>query len=447
MAAVVRRRRHWRRRLAGARPGRTTSTRAGRPRGKFTNHSWAITSNTAQISTVDCADSDASPRIVMTSSAEQAYAPGEGASIVFRAPAGSDDRRLPDRPLHAAVQPGRQLSRTALPVRPRPARGDPVRAYGRSHGLGHTGHRMARRRPGGTRRRLVIVTRARFGSLSGYAGDAGQLSYTMGCQPDSGCALGTNGDGGKGSINLAVFSATRDGQRSDQAGDRADPADLVWPPVASSAGMSRWRSTRGTTPASSSRELVDATPGGPEKIVGERRFACDYSYAAPCPQATGAEITPSGLPAGKRLLKLQVTDAGGNVTESPLFPVVVGGPGNGARADAKAKLTDRVRTEPARDDRGPVRQAREHPRPAGGRGGRADRGRDVAGARPASSATGTSYALRDGGHHRRRRPLHRPARAGRRPGRSASSTARGTLLASPDVVRQSRAAGARRARR
>ena len=65
-----------------------------------------------------------------------------------------------------------------------------------------------------------------------------------------------------------------------------------------------------------SAQLVDATPGGPETVVGRKEFACDYSYAAPCPQASGAEITPSGLPAGQRLLKVQVTDAGGNVSET-----------------------------------------------------------------------------------------------------------------------------------
>ena len=53
-----------------------------------------------------------------------------------------------------------------------------------------------------------VMTRATFGSLAGYAGDAGQLSYTIGCQPAEGCALGTNGINEKASINLVIFSAT-----------------------------------------------------------------------------------------------------------------------------------------------------------------------------------------------------------------------------------------------
>ena len=42
-------------------------------------------------------------------------------------------------------------------------------------------------------------------------------------------------------------------------------------------------------------EIVDVTPGRRRRSSGRKDFACDYSYAAPCPQATGAPDPPSGL--------------------------------------------------------------------------------------------------------------------------------------------------------
>jgi hypothetical protein len=67
-------------------------------------------------------------------------------------------------------------------------------------------------------------------------------------------------------------------------------------------------------------ELVDVTDLASPKVVGERTYACDYSYAAPCPQAANAQVEPSvALAAGAHQLKLRLSDAGGNVTESAPF--------------------------------------------------------------------------------------------------------------------------------
>jgi hypothetical protein len=308
------------------------------PAGTFTNHSWVFASvGSARFGSGTCEASGAT--MYLSSNANQLYGPGWNASMTFSAPAGATIADF-------------RLQRFLFEFNP--VDNDPV-ARKKLYDLGQLGslpfELTGQQDPavqaalgdrwygGGEAWQTIdpVVTRSSFAALAGYKGDATFLRYAVGCHTTP-CTLWTNGDGAAGSILAQIFSATV------TVNDPTKPSiDRVLATGLGTGGL-----VGGDEPLAfdatdnsgiKSAQLVDATPGGPETVVGRKEFACDYSYAAPCPQASGAEITPSGLPAGQRLLKVQVTDAGGNVSETPLFPVTVGGPLNGTAAEPGAKLT------------------------------------------------------------------------------------------------------------
>jgi hypothetical protein len=150
--------------------------------------------------------------------------------------------------------------------------------------------------------------------------------------------LWTDGAGRVGSIVSQIFGATV------TVSDSTRPAVPAMRP----GGLNAGGIVTGDEPVTfdtsdntgiKTAQLIDVTPGGLETVVAEKSFACDYSYAAPCPQAEGAQIAPSSpLPSGTRQLKLRVADAADNTRETPAFPVVVGGQPNGAGSDPGARL-------------------------------------------------------------------------------------------------------------
>jgi hypothetical protein len=307
----------------------------GTPAGKFTNHAWTFGTNSTQFGLASCAASDASPRMVMTSAADRAFSAGEYAQLIFRTPPGATiaDFRI-DRYMQqfnpVDNYPGREFLFDVGQL------GPTVFELTGNHSTSSTPG-AAWRGGGQAYEEQLVVTPASFGSLAGYQGDATYVAYTMGCQPAAGCALGTNGAGGKGSINLVILSATV------TVNDPTKPSiGRILPTGLAAGGI-----VTGDEPLSFDASdnsgihfarLVDATPGALEKVVQTYEFTCDYSYAAPCPQVSGGALAPPALPAGNRLLKLQVIDAGGNMTETPLFTVNVGGQPNGSGADPKATL-------------------------------------------------------------------------------------------------------------
>ena len=86
-------------------------------------------------------------------------------------------------------------------------------------------------------------------------------------------------------------------------------------------------------------DLVDVTPGSAQGVIGGNPIDCDYSFAKPCPNATGLTVNANSIQPGARTLQVRVTDAGGNVGESAPFTVQVGGSLNGSNASAAARLT------------------------------------------------------------------------------------------------------------
>jgi hypothetical protein len=86
-------------------------------------------------------------------------------------------------------------------------------------------------------------------------------------------------------------------------------------------------------------EILDAT-SGPPQVVGGKDLPCDYSYATPCPMTLSAAPVPVTVPAGgKRILRVRLIDAGGNVTDGGDFTADVGGALNGTNGTPVAKLT------------------------------------------------------------------------------------------------------------
>ncbi len=306
--------------------------------GKFTNHSWTISVDGPQFASVTCSASDSRPYVWVGSSADNVYSGGQGATITFAAPSGA---AVADFRIHRYLQ---QFN---------PVDGSPGHAYLYSLGqLGgtafeSTGHPDPAIR-GGLGGRWYgsgeayqgeeVVTKDSFPALASYRGDATFLRYSVGCF-SSPCALKTNGTPTAGSINAQIFGATV------TVNDPTRPTvSRVFPTGLNGGGVVGGDEpvTFDATDNSGIRrvELVDVTPGEAERVLASDPLACDYSYAKPCPNATGHGISAGGaITPGARTLKVRVIDAGGNVGESAPFTVQVGGALNGSNASPGARLT------------------------------------------------------------------------------------------------------------
>lgn len=309
----------------------------GTPAEKFTNHSWAISVNGPQFASATCSASDARPYIWVGSSANNVYSGGQGASMTFSAPAGATIANfrihryilqfnpIDGSPGHAYLYSLGQLGDTAFEStgHPDPAVRGPLGSRWYSSGEAYEGE--------------ATVTKDSFAALAGYRGNATFVRYSIGCFATP-CALKTNATPSTGVINVQIFGATV------TVNDPTRPAV----PRVHPTGLNAGGVVGGDEPVvfdatdnSGIRraELVDVTPGEPAQVLASDPLRCDYSYAKPCPNATGLAIRARSMRPGTRTLRVRVTDAGGNVAESGALTVQVGGALNGTNASPGARLT------------------------------------------------------------------------------------------------------------
>ena len=194
------------------RRGRTTCTRAGRPRGSSRTTRGLISVPGADFESASCSASDARPQMVIQSTADKQYAPGRAATMTFTAP---DEATIANFWLHRqllSVQPGDNApAGSAEAVLARAARPDPA---GGRRCLRLGGHDPAWSHGAWWRVRRGLRHRATGWSCSaatprtpGYPGDQKFVRFTVGCHTQP-CALRTNGAGAVGAIFAAVFGAT-----------------------------------------------------------------------------------------------------------------------------------------------------------------------------------------------------------------------------------------------
>ncbi len=309
--------------------------------GKFTNNSWSISVPGSDFDRASCSASDARPEMSIVSGANKTYAAGRVATMTFSAPPGAtianfrwqrqlfqfnpmDGAPAGSQPLYTLVQLG------GLELEGGGTYDPAVTNRLGSHGAWHGGG-ASYNVSGGT------ATLNSYSEAAGYRGDATFLRFTVGCHTQP-CALMTNGTGAVGSIFAAVFGATV------TVNDPTPPkVDRVFPSGLNAGGV-----VGGDEPVTFDAsdnsgirraDLVDVTPGSAQGVIGGNPIDCDYSFAKPCPNATGLTVNANSIQPGARTLQVRVTDAGGNVGESAPFTVQVGGPLNGSNASAAARLT------------------------------------------------------------------------------------------------------------
>jgi hypothetical protein len=309
------------------------------PAGKFTNNSWAIQVPGDDFSSASCSAADARPQIVIQSYANKQYAPGRAATMTFAAPAGATiaDFRIQRHlvqfnPVNNAPA-GSQYLYSLVQLGGTPLEGGGVYDQAVAARLGSHGAWNVE-----SYNRDGVVTVSSYSEAAGYRGDATFVRFTLGCHTQP-CALMTNDVGDVGGIVAEIFGATV------TVNDPTAPKiDRVFP-----TGLNGGGTLGGDEPLTfdaddnsgiKRAELVDVTtPATEPMVVGTKDFACDYSFAKPCPQATGAQVAASALPGGTRTLKLRLTDAGGNTSDSEPFVVDNGGPLNGTPASPGARLS------------------------------------------------------------------------------------------------------------
>lgn len=304
--------------------------------GKVVNHSWIVSDPGDDFGSDGCGALD-SREMVVNSQANKTFAPGRVATLTFNAPPGATiaDFELRRQIFHFnpvdGAPAGSQMLYSLLSLGNRALEG--TGAYdatvaGRlaAHGAwDYDAHDSGE----------AVVRLSSYSENAGYTGDATFIRFTIGCwqQP---CALMTNGAGGVGSIFTKLTGATV------TVNDPVAPKlDRVLPTGLAAGGV-----VGGDEPLTfdasdnagiKRADLLDVTAGG--QVVGSKEFACDYAYAAPCPQAAGAQLTPNVVGAGARTLRLRLTDAAGNVTDGEPFAVTIGGALNGSNATASARLS------------------------------------------------------------------------------------------------------------
>ncbi len=180
-----------------------------------------------------------------------------------------------------------------------------------------------------------VVSRASFPALAGYKGDATTLALRIGCfNRGSPCGTGPNGHvstrllGAEVTIedptNPSELTIEASGLLAGGPRNGADPVRIVR--AADSTGIRR-------------AELIDVTDAAAPRVVGaedydtstsgtrtEQGLGCSFRIVKPCPDLNGELITPTSLPAGRRLLAVRVSDSGGNQLQSTTYPIDVAVP-------------------------------------------------------------------------------------------------------------------------
>jgi hypothetical protein len=298
------------------------------PAGRLLNHAWILSGSGNFNVGEACNASAPDPQLSVVAQAGGSFGGGESKAWTFTAPQGSSIANFrihhqlyqynpvnspsTDHFLYTLVQLGSTvLEATGDYSPPPPTWWNGGQAYD-THDL--------------------IATKDTFPASANYRGDARTLRVAVGCQTGP-CSLRADG-----ATFAKIVGATV------TIGDPTAPkVDRVYP-IGLAAGGSLSGDEPLTFDASDNSgiqraELVDVTPGADSKVVGTKAFGCDYSFAAPCPQAAAAEITATDLASGQKTLVLRLTDAAGNVGQSAPFAVQAEGPLNGTPASAAAKLT------------------------------------------------------------------------------------------------------------
>jgi hypothetical protein len=298
------------------------------PAGRFLNHSWVLSGGGNLAAPDACAASAADPQISIVAQAGASFAGGDGKAWTFTAPQGTSianfriqhqlyeynpvNNPSADQKLYTLMQLGSTvLEATGAYSPPPPTWWNGGEAYD-THDL--------------------VATKDTFPASAGYTGNAQTLRFAVGCQTGP-CSLRADGAAFAKIVGATVT-----------INDPTTPkVDRVYP-----TGLAAGGTVAGDEPltfdASDNSgirraELVDVTPGAVPRIVETHSFDCDYSFAAPCPQAGAARIAAKDLAPGSRTLLLRVTDAAGNVGQSGGFAVQAEGALNGAPASGAAKLT------------------------------------------------------------------------------------------------------------
>jgi hypothetical protein len=191
------------------------------------------------------------------------------------------------------------------------------------------------------------VSRASFPALAGYTGNATSLQILVGCyNGPQNTACTTAGGGSIANLISGARVVLNDPTRPSAsveasgllAGGRRSGSDAITLDASDNGGIRRV-------------EVFDLNGGG---LVGGEDYAagartrtgatCSFRIKKACPNLSNETIRPTKLAAGRRSLKVRVTDAAGNITETGPYLVDVvtpsdRGPLNGNGATDGGKLT------------------------------------------------------------------------------------------------------------
>jgi hypothetical protein len=329
----------------GAHAGTYDVYACGTPAGRFANHSW-VASVPAGFTVQECSMSDPGGFAGIRADEMQNFGGGVQATLAFTAPAGATIANFLVR--------GRMYQLNTLENSPGRERMYGVFELGGITLVGG-GHYET-----GTTQRLAshgawlslndprtywdtgdsLTQPASYSEAAGYRGDASRVRFALGCY-DTPCVLtGEAADAGnRGQIWARMNGATVTVN---------DPTAPAVTRIASKSGLTADGPVGGDEPLTfdaadnsgiKRAELLDVTPGGAPKVVAGKDFACDYTYASPCPQPANQQIVPAGVTPGVRTFLLRVTDAAGNSGDSAPFTANVGGALNGTNASAAARVT------------------------------------------------------------------------------------------------------------
>jgi len=193
------------------------------------------------------------------------------------------------------------------------------------------------------------VTRASFPALAGYGGDARTLQLVVGCfRRASPCSVAAGGGIAHvlAGAKVVLSDPTRPAASIEAAGLLAggprSGADPVTLDASDNGGIRRV-------------EIVDITDGVAH-VVGAEDYAagartdagagCSFRLRKACPNLRNETVRPTGLPAGRRTLRIRIVDAGGNALEQGPYEVQVAtpsdrGPVNGSDATEEGALSAR----------------------------------------------------------------------------------------------------------
>jgi len=195
------------------------------------------------------------------------------------------------------------------------------------------------------------VSRSSFPALAGYRGDATSLQIAIGCfngSVNTACTVAGSGgishllSGAQVVLNDPTAPVADVSASGLLAGGARSGADAVALDATDNGGIRRV-------------QILDVTTGA-ENLVGQEDYSagayteggatCSVRLRKTCPNLRNELVHPTGLPAGRRSLKVRVVDAAGNVSDAGPYSVDVAtpsdrGPLNGTGATDDGTLSAR----------------------------------------------------------------------------------------------------------